>query len=178
MGGSRRALQASLAGLLLVVALFVAPQAAQANVPQGVSTLWGTSGSGYADWRSSDRFLHVRSGPDGLGANQCTDAIFDWTRPSGHFDARTVRSCYPYGWHSTEFFDSNSGLTGMQKWGYCYGTDNFTTSGVCVNDGAAAIVVQGNVNVSLPNNCNRSWKRAVNNVYTYSSAGSSTSCTS
>jgi hypothetical protein len=114
----------------LAVALsvvFVTPGVAQANVSQGVRELFYVSGSGYFDWRASDRFLHVRSGPQGLGANQCTDSIFDWTRSMGHYDARTVRSCRSYAWHSTEFYESSGlGLQGMQKAGYCYGSYNYS----------------------------------------------------
>jgi hypothetical protein len=181
----RRILYGFAAGLMTLAGVLIMPASAYASVPSGQRTYSAGGGSGFFVWNQSNDSLYMESKPGALSAGQCGDAIFDWKRDdnnpftSDHHDARIVRNCQPFGFHSASIGpDTGGSLIGMQKAAYCFGPDNATTSGPCTNASDAEQIVQGNVNVNLPNYCVRAWKKNANGTTVYYSGGASTSCTS
>ncbi|HJQ08265.1 MAG TPA: hypothetical protein VJ836_02150 [Candidatus Saccharimonadales bacterium] len=181
----RRIFSGFVAGLVALCGLLIMPASVHASVASGTSQLAAGAGQGIITWNANNDSLSLYSAPGTLASGKCGDAIFDWHRDdfnpltSNHHDARIVRVCRSGATHSTSIgTDTGGSLQGMQKSAFCVGNDNATTSGTCNNDSRADQIVQGNVNVSIPNNCVRAWKKNANGTTVYYSGGASTSCTS
>ncbi|MFI5493576.1 hypothetical protein [Actinoplanes sp. NPDC051859] len=176
------------------VALAVVPYGVDQPIYKGPNYSYGE-----ASWdQAIDNLGSLEAHPGGaFASSHCLATIFDWkTADSEHFDARIAKTC-----KSSIHIDGNSNdsyqpgsthrwLTGMVKFGACYGPVNATntTASNCNDFWSADRTVYRDEdifgdatgpNANVPNQCARSWRVDVNGTAVlYNSGGISSSCSS
>lgn len=103
----------------------------------GYSNIGAGAGWAYANWNGTTNKMWVNATANSLAGGWYQDGLFDWATSSGHYDARASRTCDS---NSTMFgptLTDYSQVTGLQKFGTCYGPDQNTKAGVCTNESRA-----------------------------------------
>lgn len=161
---------------------------AQAAVITGSLDPPGTlAGSGFYSVDTSANTLTLSVNAGAMAAGYCMTVYVDPSRtpsiPAGsgsHYDARAVRTCQPYSQRASglQYEGSTYGvdLTGVNKVGICYGTNN--TTGTCrLYNGTTLEEIRSiNPAASSSNYCTRFWSRAASGSDYYFSAGNPVQC--
>lgn len=130
---------------LTLAAANVASADTGTNVPIGTGSVGSGPGFGYSNWNGSTNVVYVGVRTGTMAGGYCQDSLYDWATSNGsHYDARATRTCDSNTSYQGPTLTDQSQVTGMQKFGTCYGPDQNTQStGGCVNDSRRTSTVSG-----------------------------------
>lgn len=155
--------------LVLVLPATALAGSGEGRVYIGPSNTGGSS-NGYAAWSGGNNYYEVEAAAFGTSSGKCITTYFDWNVPSGHYDARSARTCANNYTRRSPVGEDWSEVSGMQKFGACYAYKNEV--GSCANHPAADIAISGaSVNASFPNYTTRVWVRNSDGSTWYHSGG-------